>query len=773
MLGRVLAVLCLLATALPAAGATIEEIRVTGNVRVDRETILYYVHSKVGEEYDELTVKEDFKRLWDTGLFADMKLQEADGEKGKIVTFVVREYPVVKAIEYKGNKAVSTSNIQDELKKEKVELSTNVVYDPEAAFRTKRLIEKLMRDKGLQFGTVAVQVNRIGVSDAQLLFQINEGPKARIEEIEFTGNTVVSDRALRRAMKNQKQHWLFSFITSKDVYSKEKFDEDMDRVRMKYWEHGRLRIQVDPPKIRSEDYKSFLLKKDRKKLFFDIPLHEGPEFKTSSIKIEGNTVIPTEKLMSMVQLKTGETYNIALRNNTLTDIRNAYAERGYFYAQPGTLDNLNDETKTVDLTIQVQENELCYLNRLEFKGNVTTKDKVLRREFLVDEGEIFNSRAFEDSLKRIQQLGLVELTEEPKVEPDGEDKNKLNVTIAVKEAQRNQIQFGGGVSQLEGTFGSLSYSTTNFLGAGQNFDVELQGGRRTANIRLAITEPYFLDRPMTVGLDVFKSNTRYIYQGYRQLRTGGSILFGFPIGKTFWRNSILYGYQEVKFRDVDEELKNDPYYQLYLRDGAESAITHTIYRNTVNSPIDPWAGNRWVLTNLFAGGFLGGDFDYWRPEIELVRFQPVTKKTNFGVRFQAQYAKPFGDDPLPFRGTIFLGGETSVRGFPYLGIGPRDPYGNVVGGNKSLLFNFEYYIPIAGPFKAILFFDAGNVWARRESVNPGDMKTSTGIEGRFYIPMFRVPFRLIGAFNPTRDGPVGSFEGDDKYVFKFSIGTTF
>ncbi len=769
MLGRTLAILILLSSAVSAGAAAIQDILISGNVRIDPTTILYYVRSKVGEDYDEQKVKDDFQRLWETGFFSDLKVEEKDGEKGKIITFILKERPVLKAIEYQGNKAVSTSAIQDEYKKEKVELSTNAVYNPAMAYKAKRVIEKLLRDKGQQFASVNLELNPTGATDAQLVFKINEGPKARIEKIDFTGNEILSARLLRRSMKNQKQHWIFSFLSSKNVYSKEKFDEDLDSARMKYWEHGRLRVQIDQPKIRTEDFKTFFLRRDRKKLFFAIPVQEGPEYKTSSIKIEGNTVFPVDRLMRLIVLKVGEPYDIVQRNNSLKAIRDLYAERGYFYAQPGASDNINDETKTVDLTIMIQENDLCYLNRIEFKGNVTTKDKVLRREIMMDEGDIFNSKRFADSLKRIQQLGLIEITEEPKIEPDPDTKNRLNVTLLVKEAQRNQIQFGGGVSQLEGTFGSLSYSTTNFLGAGETMNLDLTGGKLTTNVRVSLTEPYFLDKPMTLGFDLFKSDNRYTYYTFRQHRTGGSIIFGFPFGDTFWRNSYLYTYQALKYTDLDPTLITNPYYQ----SGRESALTYTIFRNTVDSPISPWAGDRWSLTNLIAGGPLGGDFKYYRPEIEIVRYQPITRKTNLGMRFQIQYAHAFGGQALPFRGSIFMGGENTVRGYPYMSIGPRDSNGNIIGGGKSLLLNLEYYIPIAGPFKAILFFDAGNVWATNKGYKPFDMVTSTGIEGRFFIPVFRVPFRLIGAWNPNLNPTIATLENIKKFEFKFSIGTTF
>lgn len=773
MLRRCAATCVWLAIASVAAAATIEEIRISGNRRIERSTILYYVHSRVGDEYDEQKLKEDFHRIFETGFFSDVKLDREDGATGTIVTFRVKERPVLRTIDYRGNKAVATSAIQEELKKQKIELAPNTVYSPASAAAAKRAIDKLMHDKGLQFATVTFDAAPAGPDEAALVFQINEGPKARIEEIDFAGNETIGEGALRRAMQSQKEHWFLSFLTSKDLYSKEKFDEDLDRVRMRYWEHGRLSVKVGEPTIRVEDFKTFLLRRDGKKLFFRVPVTEGPEYRTGSVTIEGNSVFPTERLMRFVQLGRGDLYDIGKRNKSLQEIRNLYAEHGYFFAQPGTRDDLNEETKTVDLKIQIEENELCYLNHVEFSGNTTTKDKVLRRELLLEEGDVFDTKRFEDSLKRIQQLGLVELAEEPAIEPDGDSRNRLNVTVSVKEAKRSQVNFGVSSSQTEGVFGSIGYSTSNLLGGGEEFDVELQRGARMQNAKLAVTEPYFKDRPIALGFSLAKSETTSRLLDYREALTGGTLSVGFPIGRTFWRNTTIFGLEAVRYSDIPDRLKNDPYYAQRLTDGTESSVTHILYRSTLDNPVDPHSGDKLSLVQKVAGGWLGGDFDYYRPELEMIHYQPVTRRTSLGLRFQLGYSQALGGKPLPLRGLIYLGGDQSVRGFPNQGVGPHDDQGNVLGGNKSLLLNAEYYIPIAGPAKAVLFFDAGNVWGSDDAYDLFDLRTSTGVEGRITIPAFRVPIRLIAAYNPNPYGAIGKQPATKRFVFTFSIGTTF
>jgi outer membrane protein insertion porin family len=382
-----------------------------------------------------------------------------------------------------------------------------------------------------------------------------------------------------------------------------------------------------------------------------------------------------------------------------------------------------------------------------------------------------------------------------------------------EEQNRNQLQFGAGVSQYEGFFGTLGFQTANFLGRGETFSVNLQAGSRAQNYQVAFTEPYLFDRAITGGIDVFKRRLEYISQ-FTQDSTGGNILFGFPL-KDFTRMFITYSYEHTKVVDVNPIYKdpqliaNNPYLADSLLLGTEggvrtiSKITPSISRNTIDSPIFPSSGKRYTVSVDLAG--LGGNTNFWKPVAETTMYFKHTNRTSFGFRVQAQYISVFTgrSDLLPITEKLFLGGEYSIRGFDIRTIGPRavnvvpptyngltflpavmpgevnlEPRqvdsGLVIGGNKSMLFNAEYLITIAGPVRLVLFGDAGQVRDLGQRFSWDEFKASTGAEVRFFMPVLNVPFRLIFAYNPLRKNVLdNSLRPQSAFAFKFAVGSTF
>jgi outer membrane protein insertion porin family len=343
------------------------------------------------------------------------------------------------------------------------------------------------------------------------------------------------------------------------------------------------------------------------------------------------------------------------------------------------------------------------------------------------------------------------------------------------------------VSGLEGTFINASFSTTNFLGAGETFQIYVQSGKRSKNYSLSVSEPYFLDRPITAGVDLFKRKiTYYSYgnvAGYTQESTGASLVTGFLVGK--WSRAFLnYTYEVVQLSQADPADLTGPFFPGNLGPAydpllfgdfgkrKESRITPNLVYNTVDNPFTPRGGMRHTATMVFAGGPLGGTVSYLRPNLEAIVYLPQGKKLSLGLRAEAALIEPYGDTKvLPLYQRYFLGGETQVRGYQIRSIGPTDSSGRAIGGNKFALFNAEYYFDVFGPLRALLFFDAGQAYLEGEPVRIEDMRISTGAELRFIMPVLNVPFRLIYAINPNRS------EFEKLYVpertFKFAVGTTF
>ncbi len=403
------------------------------------------------------------------------------------------------------------------------------------------------------------------------------------------------------------------------------------------------------------------------------------------------------------------------------------------------------------------------------------------------------------------------------------EKGKVDVRIKLEEQNRNQISFGAGVSQFEGVFGQLSFQTSNFLGRGESLTLSLQAGSLAQNYTLGFTEPFLFDRNMTGGAQIFKQEIHYLNQ-FTQTTTGGTITFGVPLGRGFTRLFTNYSYSTVTVTDINAVytdplvLRRNPFLadSLLIGEGGEriiSKVTPSIVHNTVDNPIFPTTGKRLTLAIDLAG--IGGNVSYYKPTIEGVYFWRQNSRMSLGFHGDLQYIHQFQNSlSLPITEKLFLGGEYSVRGFDIRSIGPSDPVtGLVLGGDKSLLFNVEQSVAIAGPVRAILFFDAGQVRAQGENfsfkepvlqavvpstpvlsdptvgiqllnpsvsptfINVGQesaFKTSTGVEIRFFMPVLNVPFRLIFYYNPQRAGVLNNnLQPQQAFGFRFAVGSTF
>jgi outer membrane protein insertion porin family len=445
---------------------------------------------------------------------------------------------------------------------------------------------------------------------------------------------------------------------------------------------------------------------------------------------------------------------------------------------------------------------------------------------LVEAG-VFNTEALKFSIRRLNQLGYFKALEGEaiSVEKTPNADNKVDVQLKFEEQNRNQLTFGAGVSQFDGFFGQLSFQTSNFLGRGETFTLSAQQGNRARNYQLAFTEPFLFDRPMTLGVDLFVREIRWIGL-FTQSSAGGNLVYGFRTGN-FSRMFFNYSYEQTRVKDLHEAY-NDPLLLArnpFLADSLLidsqgnrriiSKIGPSWVYNTVDQPIFPSSGTRYTFTADLAG--LGGNTNFVNPRAEAIWYIPLNRRTSLGFRVAGEYITPYGSTTeLPIFEKLYLGGEYSIRGFDIRTVGPRDEAtALVLGGNKSLLFNAEYLITIAGPVRLVLFADAGQVRDRGDkfgwkepmiqrtvagqlfadildpdtilspiSVDPrittsvigeaSAFKTSLGAEIRFFMPVLNVPFRLIFAMNPNRWGVLdNNLQPEKKYKFRFAVGTTF
>jgi outer membrane protein insertion porin family len=817
---------------------------------IEPQTYLYYIQTPFSRPsdgawtpYNEATEKsllDDFKRLWATGFLDNLWIETLDepfenGVMGKRVIYHMEERPRVKIVDYTGSTKVERTKIDEKMKELGISLRLDSFLDQAVVKRVQGLVKSFMAEKGYEFAEVTPLVEPLptGPKLVKVTFDVKEGPKVKVRTINFNGNVAVSDRTLGRQMKSTKAHNWLSWIGGKGTYQESKFEEDAEKIVEYYRNKGYISARVGSPEIKTlEDS----VDKETRWVELNVPVDEGPRFKVGVFKFEGNKVVKTEFLEPLFKLKPGDWYSDKPIRNGLIKSREVYGGGGYFEftgfpdlepvaAAEGPV--AGPAEPTVNVTMRMQEGEQYFVNRLTFVGNTTTRDNVIRREVRLVEGGVFNTESLKYSVKRLNQLGYFKPLEEGQgidVQKTPGSKNEVDVTLKLEEQNRNQLTFGAGVSQFEGFFGQLSFQTSNFLGRGEALTVSLQMGSRSENYQIAFSEPFLFDRNITGGVDVYKRTLRYIDQ-FTQEATGGNVTMGFPLAG-FSRMFMVYSYEAVKVSDLnpvyysDELVRRNPYLadSLLIGEGGRrtiSKVTPSFVHNTVDNPIFPNSGTRLTGSIDLAG--LGGNTNFLKPRFEYARFQPLNRRTSFGFRTQLEWIKPYGSTTsIPITEALYLGGEYTIRGYDIRSIGPRDPQNQylVLGGNKSMLFNVEYLINIAGPVRLVLFYDTGQVrtigqkFAMKEDitetvdpsaptlydpyttttlVNPNApptfqqvvgqtsaFKTSTGAEIRFFMPVLNVPFRLIFAYNPQRFGVLdNSLRPAKKFTFKFAVGSTF
>jgi len=752
-------------------GESIGKIIVEGNKKVSKDTILFYIKSAENGLYSTSMLREDFKALWNTGFFENISIETEEGTTGKIVKIIVKENLLIKSVTFKTGKKIKENDIMDKLQQNNITLLAFSYYNPTKIKRIEKIIIEMLLEKGYNQGKVNI-IAKEDKDQVDLTVQVNQGPKTKIGSVVFPGlqGADVAPSFLRSGMKNNKVHNILSIFSSKDVYNKEKIVDDMEEVKLRLQQKGFLEAKIGTPTF-SMSPKYTVFGKFQPMMQISIPVDVGPRYEIGDVKIEGNKIIKTDYLLNTLKMKKGKTYNMKKRNKRIEEIMKVYRSLGYIYCNAAPLDDLDPIKKVADLTLRFTEGEVAYLGKLEFKGNTFTKDHVIRREWFLYEGERLNMSALEDCITRMKQLGLVTIEKMPEFKPDPKNPQKVDILAEVKELNRQQINFNVGYSGYDGWFIALGYSTQNFMGMGETFSINLQNGTRSKNYSLSFTEPYLFNLPASLGLSVHKSSLEYPF-----LYTRKGEGFGISTSFRFWRYygaSLGYDFENVEISDVNAglDLLNNPYYYMYYFEGKRkiSSLSPTLYYSTVDSPIFPTSGTKYLLTYGYSGGFLGGDINMHKLKLQFVKFIPLWKrKHTIGIQAVYQGLKGIGEKEIPIYEKFFLGGEQSIRGYDIYRIGPRTESGAITGGTKAFFLNFEYQVPITPQFSAVAYYDIGNAYDKGVPISFNNFYSSTGLELKVFIPMLNVPFRLIFAYNSRL-----LFKTDSHFAFRFAVGPSF
>jgi outer membrane protein insertion porin family len=731
----------LLLLAVPVVGQQdlIVDIRVHGNRRIPAETVKARIFSKVGDVYDAAAIERDFNALWNTGYFEDIRFEREQNAKGWILHIYLKERPTIREINYTGLNAVSTSDVLDRFKERKVGLSVENQYDPTKIKKAEVTLKQLLAEHGRQFATIRTEVRPIPPAAVGITFVVREGPKVKVGHIRFRGNKHVNDRTLRAAMKNLKPigipHSIFLENLFAKTYDATKLEEDTERVRAEFQNRGYFKVLVDEPKTEIHDtgHTGFHIPGLQpglgKSVDITMPIEEGDRYRLGTITFKNNKAIPNNAaLRSLFPMKDGEIFSREKVAKGLENLRKAYGEAGYinFTSVPDT--KFDDEKKTVDLTVDVDEGKQFYVRRIEFQGNTTTRDKVIRREIALEEGQIYNSRYWELSLLRLNQLGYFD-----QLKPDDpntterhldEKAGTVDLTLKVHEKGKNSIGLQGGVSGLAGAFIGLNYSTNNFLGLGETLSVQASLGSRQRDLVFGFTEPYLFDRPMQAGFQVYTRKTSYDQarqyaiatgqnlnlpsaylqnlQNYSQSSTGLSLSLSYPLRRSFKRLGISYSFDRSSLVAVSNASKllfeNLNFSGISgpnaLNGIITSKITPSFTMNTLDAAYAPHHGKSLFIGGEFAG--LGGTVHTIRPIIQYKQFFPVQKRRNaIGYNVQASFITGYSGIVAPPFERAYLGGENDIRGFDIRTISPiaylpsaqavslRNPDGTFVPANPN------------------------------------------------------------------------------------------
>jgi outer membrane protein insertion porin family len=791
----------------PAAAAAPSErivgIRVAGYQTVSPETIAHYLGVKVGDPYDAEKIRQNFQALWNVGLLENLSIEAERGASGVTLVVTIEERPTVKEVAFDGNRKLSSSQIKDRLKEDKVEIRTGAPLSLKDIARTRSAISDFYLEQGFRSATVDFKIEDVSKTEKKVVFAIDEGDKVKIASIQFEGNTVVSDRRLRAAMKKTKVNTLWRITSDKTTYSQANYDEDVESLKRLYHSKGYKDVVVKDPVldvfVKNPKAKP---KKIRRRVRITIPVVEGDRFFTGTIRVvkveqsgqpaenQDAFVIPREAILrEFAALPPGSVLNRDRLVEALSRVETRYKSRGYIYwfSEPEYREVADHR---VDVDVKIYEGEKFYLGRLEVAGNTVTRDKVIRREFALDEGDIMNMEAVKKSLLKLQQLGYFKITEEPDFSVRQEEK-KVDITLKGTETSKNEVQFGAGYSELDGFFGQFSFQTRNFLGRGEILGASAQLGRISDYYDLSYTIPWFMDRNQTIGISVFQRSVEYL--NIEERRQGGTAFYGKGLG-LFDSWSMLYQYEDIlanfPARGAPVPPGQPPPPEKFTEvTGRTSSLTPGYRFDSRNDPFDPNRGFRFYSTAQVAGSFLGGDNSFVKPLLGGSTYipMPLPRRAYLGLNLELGYVAPFSGEDIPIFERFQLGGEQSLRGFRTGSVLPltdddrvfTDEAGRILGGDKYFVLNAEYVFLSVGPAKVLGFVDVGNSYHESQSFDPTQVRISYGGELRIFLPIFQAPLRFIYSFKLDRKSPRDQFGVPIPSLrergsgFDFSIGRTF
>lgn len=725
--------------------AVIASISPAGNNKIDSGAILQNIRTQPGDIYDPSQLREDLRSIFAMGFFDDIQIVVRQESDGKAVVFQLVEKPVIQSIIISGT---------DELKEETVQAVITTkeqsILNPLQISKDRDALLQLYKTKGYYNTEVSPEITYPTEDRAVVEFVVTEGPKIYIKEIAFEGNNTFDDDELEDVIETNTKGW-FSWFTESGLLDFDKLNQDTGRIYNFYGNNGFLETKIGDPIVRQEE----------EWLYITFVIEEGPRFRVGDVDIQGDLLIDKETLLEKLELPAMEYVSREVLRNDVLTITDVYAEQGYANANIRPQFDEATEDQMIDVMINIEKNELVYVNRISIMGNNRTRDNVIRRELKVEEGGIFNAKAMRDS---IQKLQFLDFFEEVSITPEQTfDPATVDLSVNVKEKSTGRFTIGAGFSSVENFIFMGEIAENNFLGRGDTLALATNIGGESTRYNLKYFNPRLNDSKLSWGIDLF--DTEREFDDYTKDSIGGALSVGYPIWER-WRGFAKYSFTDTELSDVDDDAS------FIIRESQDieitSAVQLTLQRDTRNRRFGPSKGSRHNISVEYAGGPLAGDSQYTKVEGSTSWYFAMFWDTVFHFHGAAGQVFENEDEGLPVYERFYLGGLRSIRGFESSKVSPIDPEtGERIGGDKMWYTNFEIIFPLLDEqgVNGVIFYDMGNVFDDDEDWSVDNIKTAVGAGIRWFSPMG--PLRLEWGYNLDPE------DDEDESVWDFSIGGVF
>ncbi len=734
----------------PDDGSGIKSIAIRGNKKIEADAIIAKLKSKVGDSLSKERIAEDIRALHNLGYFDDIQADYSD----RVLTFIVKEHPTVVKIDFEGNDQIASKDLKEVIKlKEYAILDITKVKEDVAA------IQKHYEDKGFYLARVSYDVQKSDKKDeVNLIYRVNDFEKVRIKKITFLNNKKFSDQKLKDIMRSTKEGSFFSWLTSSGSFKESAFKQDLQMIRYFYANEGYVKAQVDTPVV--------TVSEDKKSLFISIRIEEGEQYKVGDIDFGGDLLFTKDELSKDLHLIKGETFSISGRNDDIQLLTEKYQDLGYAFVNVNPRANIRDDEKVVDIRYDFEKGELAHFGQINILGNAKTRDKVIRRELRVHEGELYNGSRLRISKERVERLGFFGQGEVVVNSVTRKDNPSIvDLEISIKERSTGTVSLGMGYGSLQGFFMTTTVAENNLFGRGQNLSLQGQysANRLSRSLSISFTEPYFLDTLWSAGTDIFYVVSP-IPNRYLTLRSGGAVRFGYPIVDDLYISNT-YKFEHLRLDDI--QLARDPELNFSDDIGNLSSMQLGLAYDRRNNRFETTKGYYSAATGELGGlgankhfAKLLGDVRFYHPIAWGLVFRT---KAELGHIFQTRE-----DKNIPPAEKFYLGGPNNLKGYNQLSVSPRSRFGSPLGAKSQWNYIAEVEMPLVkeAGLKFVTFFDAGSATSSFNDLFAStEIRKDVGFGLRWFSPIGPLRFEWGFPLNPR--------PFDDPYVFQFFIGPPF